>query len=81
MIEIKSSGVGSRLRAASVSLLMGILLIAAKTGLATNGVPCDTSWPTFQCDNSRSGASVNTVILPLGVKWEFTAMKTSSPTG
>ena len=37
-----------------------------------NGVPCDTSWPTFQCNNNRTGASANTITLPLGVKWEFT---------
>ena len=33
---------------------------------------CDTSWPTFQCNNNRNGESVNNIILPFGKKWEFT---------
>ncbi len=38
----------------------------------TNGVPCDTEWRMFGCNNHRSGESVSSVTLPLKLAWWFT---------
>ena len=38
----------------------------------TNGDPCDTEWPQYQCNNHKSGESISTVTLPLSKKWEYT---------
>ena len=41
------------------------------SGSTTNGVPCDTEWPSFNCNGHNSGASLNGLDLPLEIKWEF----------
>ncbi|MFM9964309.1 MAG: PQQ-binding-like beta-propeller repeat protein [Planctomycetaceae bacterium] len=57
------------MRQLSKSHFVGAVLIGMLWGAISGGVTVAADWPTYRGDNARSGASVETVRVPLKPRW------------